>query len=133
MSEHPNVDLLRRGFGAFAVGDLVTLDGIFADDATWHIDGRNRFSGDYEGKAAFTRFFLEYFGELTNETDTFGQEVHALFADDEHGVALTKLTVTRGDDRLESDNVMVFLFDDGLVTEVWLSAFDPYVEDEFWA
>ena len=129
MSEHPNVDLLRRGFAAFAAGDMATLDGMFADDAVWHVPGRNKFSGDYVGKAAI----FQYFGEFIQDMDSFEQEIHALFADDEHGVALVKATATRGDDRLEASNVLVFHAADGLVTEVWVSSSDPYAGDEFWA
>ena len=129
MSEHPNVDLLRRGFAAFAAGDLTTLEGMFADDAIWHVPGRHRFSGDYEGKAAI----FQYFGEFIQDMDSFTQDIHAMFADDEHGVVLVKATATRGDDRLEANNVLVFHADDGLVTEVWVASTDPYAGDEFWA
>ncbi len=129
MPEHPNVDLLRRGFAAFTAGDLTTLGDMFADDAIWHVPGRNRFSGDYEGKAAI----FQYFGEFIQDMDSFEQDLHALLADDEHGVALVKVTATRGDDRLEANNVLVFHIDDGLATEVWLASTDPYAADEFWA
>ena len=129
MPEHPNIDLLRRGFAAFAVGDMVTLDSMFAADAIWHVPGRNRFSGDYEGKAAI----FQYFGEFVQDMDSFDQDLHALMADDDHGVALVKATASRGDDRLEANNVLVFHIDNGLATEVWVTSDDPYAADEFWA
>ncbi len=129
MPEHPNVDLLRRGFAAFTAGDLTTLGDMFADDAIWHVAGRNRFSGDYEGKAAI----LQHFRELFQDTDSIVQDVHALLADDEHGVALQKVTATRGDDRLEANNVLVFHIENGLATEVWVASNSPYAADEFWA
>jgi len=129
MPEHPNVDLLRRGFVAFAAGDLATLEAMFTDDAIWHVSGRNRFSGDYEGKAAI----FQHFRELFQNTDSIVQDVHALLADDEHGVVLQNVTTTRGDDRLETNNVLVFHIDDGLATEVWVASSDPYAADEFWA
>ena len=128
MSEHPNVELLRRGFAAFAQGDMATLDGMFAEDATWHVSGRNRFSGDYEGKAAIFR----YFGEFTQAQDSFEQEIHALLADDEHGVALVKVHATRGDQTLDVDNVLVFHTVAGVVTETWVVSTDSYAGDEFW-
>ena len=65
--------------------------------------------------------------------DSFEQEVHAVLADDEHGVALVKATATRGDDRLDADNVLVFHIDNGLTTEVWIASTDQYAGDEFWA
>lgn len=129
MSEHPNVELLRRGFAAFAQGDMATLDGLFAEDAVWHLTGRNRFAGDYQGKPAI----FQYFGEFIQAQDTFEQDIHALFADDDHGVALVKARATRGDKRLEADNVLVFHIADGRVTETWVLSTDPYLADEFWA
>ena len=129
MSEHPNVVLLRRGFAAFATGDLTTLEDMFADDAIWHVPGRHRFSGDYEGKAAIFEYFREFFQDM----DSIVQDVHALLADGEHGVALQMVTATRGDDRLEVNNVLVFHIENGLATEVWVASNDPYAADEFWA
>jgi hypothetical protein len=32
MTEHPNVERLRRGYAAYATGDLATLRGLLADD-----------------------------------------------------------------------------------------------------
>ncbi len=129
MPEHPNIELLRGGFAAFAAGDMATLDRMFADDATWHVPGSNRFSGDYEGKAAI----FQYFGEFIQDMDSFEQDIHALLADDEHGVALVNGTATRGDDRLEFNNVLVFHIHGGLVTEAWLASGDQAAADEFWA
>jgi predicted SnoaL-like aldol condensation-catalyzing enzyme len=94
----------------------------------WHVSGQNRFSGDYEGKAAI----FQYFGEFIQAQDSFEQDIHALFADDEHGVALVKVTATRGDERLEANNVLVFHAADGLVTETWVVSTNPYAGDEFW-
>ncbi|OFW63996.1 MAG: hypothetical protein A2135_00200 [Actinobacteria bacterium RBG_16_67_15] len=129
MTEHPNVALLRSGFAAFAQGDMAALGELFADDAVWHVTGRNSFAGDYEGKAAI----FQYFGEFVQAQNTFEQDIHALFADDEHGVALVNSRATRGDKRLEGHNVLVFHLAGGKVTETWVVSTDPYAGDEFWA
>ena len=34
MADHPNVERLRRGYEAYAKGDLATLRGMFADTIT---------------------------------------------------------------------------------------------------
>lgn len=47
---HPNEELVREGFAAFARGDMEALDRFFTDDATWHAWGDNPLSGDFEGK-----------------------------------------------------------------------------------
>ena len=39
MTEHPNVELTRRGYDAFAKGDLAALSELLADDVTWHVRG----------------------------------------------------------------------------------------------
>ena len=39
MTEHPNVELARRGYEAFAKGDLATLTELLADDVVWHVQG----------------------------------------------------------------------------------------------
>ena len=46
---HPNEDLLRREYDAFAREDVASLDEIFADDIVYHVSGHNPFSGDYRG------------------------------------------------------------------------------------
>lgn len=51
MSEHSNVDLLRRGYDAFGKGDMDTLRDLLAENIVWHVPGSNILSGDYEGRA----------------------------------------------------------------------------------
>jgi ketosteroid isomerase-like protein len=47
---HPNEELVRRGYQAFATGDVATLNELFADDIVWHAPGRNQLAGTYRGK-----------------------------------------------------------------------------------
>ena len=126
---HINVNVLEEGFAAFAAGDMATLGSLFTDDVSWHTGGRGRFSGDYEGK---DRVFA-YFGEFVSDMDSFSQELHSVLADDDHGVAQVVGTATRGDDRLDFKNVLVFHFDNNRVSECWVVPLDPYAADEFWA
>ena len=106
---HPNADLVRKGFEAFAEGDMATLDQIIADDAKWHAVGRTPLSGDFEGKEAI----FGSFARVVQETDSIQQDIHAILADDEHAVALVNA--------------------DGKATEVWVTQQDPYAADAFWA
>jgi ketosteroid isomerase-like protein len=46
---HPNEDLLRREYDAFAREDLTSLDEIFADGIVYHVPGHNPLSGDFHG------------------------------------------------------------------------------------
>jgi len=128
---HPNEDLVRRGYAAFASGDMATLDALFADDIVWHVGGRGALSGDYAGKAAV----LGYFGQLGQETGgTFRIEIHDVLANDEHAVALTTASAERqGKSLPESPGVQVFHVRDGRVTESWFHSGDQYASDEFFS
>jgi ketosteroid isomerase-like protein len=126
---HPNADLVRNGFEAFATGDMAVLDQLIADDATWHTPGRNPLAGDFKGKE-------EIFGSwarLRQETDSFAQDIHAILADDDHVVALVNATASRGGKTVEWQQVLVFHVVDGKATEVWGASSDPYAFDEMWA
>jgi uncharacterized protein len=128
MAEHPNAALVRRGFEAFATGDMATLNELLADDAVWHASGRNPLSGDFRGKEAI----FGSFAKLRQETDSFQQEIHAIFGDDEHAVALANATITRAGKTMTAQQVLVFHVSGGKATEVWLTPVDQYGVDEFW-
>src|SRR5258708_2364438 len=51
MTEHPNVELTRRGYAAFAAGDLATMTELIADDVTWHVTGAGPRTGTGAGAA----------------------------------------------------------------------------------
>jgi ketosteroid isomerase-like protein len=75
----------RDGFAAFAKGDFAVLTDLFAEDLLWHDSGRNQLSGDYRGRDAV----FGLFGKLMEVTEgSLRIGLHALFADDERGVAL---------------------------------------------
>ena len=57
MADHPNLELLRRGYAAYGSGDMDTINELFADDVVWHVAGRNPLSGDYNGKEQVFGFF----------------------------------------------------------------------------
>ena len=79
MADHPNVDLLRKGYDAFAKGDMETLRGLFAEGIVWHSPGNNILSGVYEGRDAVFGFF----GKLMEETGgNLRQEIHDVLAND---------------------------------------------------
>jgi hypothetical protein len=125
---HPNAQAVLGGFKAFAEGDMVAMKELFADDAVWHVGGRNDWTGDYQGVDAILRFF----GEISAEA-TFDQDLHAVLADDEHVVVLVNNTATRGDKTLDGQTVFIFHVSNGKSSEVWSAALDPYAADEFWA
>jgi uncharacterized protein len=125
---HPNEDLLRRGYDAFAEGDMETLNEVFADDVAWRSAGDNPLAGDYHGKQEV----FGLFARLNELADSFEQELHDVLANDEHGVALVKVRASRGDRTMEQNVVHVFHLADGKVKEFWLHNFDQATVDAFW-
>jgi uncharacterized protein len=126
---HPNADLVRKGFEAFAAGDMATLDAIMADDASWHASGAGVLSGDFVGKQAiFGNFAL-----IPQETDSFSQEIHAILADDEHAVALVNATATRRGKTASFAQVFVFHVEGGKAKEVWVTPVDSAASEAFWS
>lgn len=124
---HPNAQAVMKGFQAFAEGDMATMKELFAEDAVWHTAGRNKFSGDRAGIDSI----LQLFADVTADA-TIDNQPHAVLADDEHVVVLVNSNLSRGDNAIAVNNVFVFHVTDGIVSEVWGSAYDQYAADAFW-
>jgi ketosteroid isomerase-like protein len=127
MEEHPNVALMRKGYAAFGSGDMATLGELLASDVVWHEPGNSPLSGDYAGQEATFGLFGKLFelsaGDLT-------QELHAVLADDEHGVALLKQHIGRPDGRsYDGSAVHVFHLKGGKVVEFWGYSTDQAAAD----
>ena len=129
MSDQPNVDLVNAWFTALGRGDTGAAANLMSDDAAWHVSGRGRFAGDYEGREAV----VDYLDQFAASIDSISDDLHAVLADDEHAVALNNSTVTRGDKTLNQSNIFVFHIVGGRITEVWLSFRYPYENDEFFS
>ena len=126
---HPNEALVRRGYEAFATGDMATLNELFADDIVWHVPGRSQLAGDFRGKEEVFGNFQKV-AELTG--GTFKLDIHAVLADDEHAVVLARAMGEREGKTLNDNSVQVFHIKDGKVTEQWLHPGDTYASDDFW-
>jgi len=46
---HPNEELVRRGYDAFASGDMDTRRELFDPQIVWHFAGRSPLAGDHRG------------------------------------------------------------------------------------
>jgi uncharacterized protein len=127
---HPNEDLVRRGFAAFGTGDIATLRELFADDIVWHVGGRSPITGDYKGKAEVLGFFAQL---AERAGGTFRTDLHDVLANDEHVVALVKVTAEREGKTLKDNGAQVFHVHGGKVSETWFHPGDQYASDEFWS
>ena len=123
--------LVRKGFEAFAKGDLAALQELLSPDIVWHSSGRSQISGDYKGGNDVFAFF----GRILEETQgSFSQEVHAVTEGDDHVVGITRAQASRNGKTLDSNQVLIFHFDQSdKVTEVWVTPWDQHAVDEFWA
>ena len=127
---HPNEDILRRGYEAFAKADMPAVQGFFADDIVWHVGGRSPLAGDYRGPDEVLRFLGQTM-EMTG--GSFSLEIHDLLANEEHGIALVVARGQRNGRTLEDRAVHVLHLQGGKVTEFWAHPGDQYAVDEFWS
>ena len=129
-TEHPNVELTRQGYDAFAKADLAALSELIADDVTWHAMGLGPLSGTYHGRDEV----LAFFGRLAEETaGTFRLEVHDVLANDAHTVVLCTMSASRGNKSIEIPVVNVTHVRDGKVTELWGATTDAQASIDFWS
>jgi uncharacterized protein len=61
---------------------------------------------------------------------SFRAELHAVFADDEHGVALVVVTASRAGRNVEVNEAHVFHLREGKVVEFWNASTNQYAYDE---
>ena len=129
MADHPNAELFQRGYTAFQQGDLDTLRSLFAPDITWHFPGHNHLSGAHRGVDAV----LQFFGQQMQETDgTLRVEVHDILANDQHAVALAKVSAQRGGKSISDNYTHVVHIANGKLTESWIFGENQDKIDEFW-
>ncbi len=127
MAEHPNITLWRKGQEAFARRDFGVVRDVFSEDVVYHSPGTHPFAGDHRGLDAVVQFLARMIAE-TNAQIT---EVHAVMADDDHVVALLRLTATRGDEQRSHDQANIYHIVDGKITEAWLLPADPFALNDF--
>ena len=127
---HPNEELVRRAFDAFASGDVEALGELMEPDSVWHAPGRNPLAGDHRGVEAILGYFARTM-ELTG--GTFRTELHDVVVNDEHAVSLFVARGQREGRTLDVRNVLVTHVRNGKLGETWLFPGDQYASDEFLA
>jgi hypothetical protein len=125
---HSNEDLLRRGYEAFAAGDIPTVLSMFADDIAWHVGGSNQTSGNYHGHQEVVGFFTRLM-DLSGRS--FCLDVHDILANDTHGTVLATAYAQRDEQELVAREVNIWHVADGKATEFWTFAEDQAAIDKF--
>lgn len=130
MSEHPNVEKVRRGLELFGAGDIAGMTDMLDDDIVWHHPGSSPLAGDHKGKEGVMGFFARIIQETGG---TFKNEVHDILGNDQHVVAMFHITADRNGKRLDQNVINVFHVNEGKLTERWLLAEDLNSFDDFWS
>ncbi|MEX0947174.1 MAG: nuclear transport factor 2 family protein, partial [Acidimicrobiia bacterium] len=130
MGEKENCDLVERGFEAFNSGDMATLSGLIAEDASQHIPGKSQFAGDYKGRDAM----LELYGKLAEATNgTFRAALQKTEADGADTVIATYLGQGQREGKnLNTTNRLEFTIADGRYTKLVDNPDDLAGWDDFW-
>ena len=125
-----NAELLRRGYEAFAKGDIPAVLAIFDEDITWHVPGRSPLSGDYRGHDEVVGFFATAM-ELSG--GTLRVQLDEIIGDGDKVVALTTVTAERNGRSWSSPEVHVWRMPDGRAVEFREFQGDQQAEDDFWS
>jgi uncharacterized protein len=115
--EHPNVKTVKEGFDAFERGDMSWIDQHMADDVIWHVGGKSKMAGAYEGKEAV----LTMWGQLAQLfAGAPAVETHEMLGNDDHVIVIGRATANDPDGGTVSWlYANVFHVADGKVKEVW--------------
>jgi ketosteroid isomerase-like protein len=129
ITEHPHVQLMKKVYAAFSVGDVETAGTYWTPDAVHHYPGRNPLSGEHKGLEASIAFANKIF-ELT-EGKLF-MEAWEIGASEGHAFALLNTRYERKGKVLEMPFINVARISDGKIAEFWTYPNDVHATDEFW-
>ena len=125
-----NADLIRRGYAAFARGDIAAVLAILAEDVLWHVPGRGPLARDYRGHGEVLGFFGRFM-ELCDQT--FRIQIDDVLANSERVVVLCTESAQRLGRSWSSPQVHVWTVKNGRATVFWQFQGDQQTEDEFWS
>ena len=108
MSTSQNVETAKKGYAAFAAGDLEPAMSDLDDNVEWVVLGNSTVSGTYRGKAEVTELFAKVAEQSFTTTPS------RFLADDDVVVVLTQVTAG-GESAPQAD---VLTFRDGKVVKV---------------
>ena len=107
MATSQNVETSKKGYAAFAAGDVETVLSDYDDNVEFVVPGNSTVSGTYRGKAEVT----ELFAKVAEQSFTITPS--RFLADDDVVVVLTQVTAG-GESAPQAD---VFTFRDGKIVK----------------
>ena len=121
MSASENVETAKKGYAAFAAGDLETTMGLMDDSVEWVIPGNSTLGGTYRGKAEL----MGMFAKLAEKS--FTTTPSRFLADGDVVVVLTQVTAA-GESAPQAD---VMTIRDGKVVKAQ-SLGDTAMQERIW-
>jgi uncharacterized protein len=119
--EEQNIDVIKKGYAAFAAGDIETVMSLIDDNIAWVHPGESAISGTYRGKGELAQYFARLAGQSATATPRrFRADGHVV-------VALTD--VTFGDER--GQDADVFTLRDGKAVRAYVRAVSALMEGVF--
>ena len=129
-TESTNVELVKRGFAAFAAADMATLADIFDPNVRWNSPRTGILEGNYAGWHAVSGFFAQ----LAAETDgTFTSRPLTFAASGDEVFVNASAAGKRKGRSLEQDEVLIFTLKDGRAQKVRTFLGDHAAAERFWA
>ena len=125
-----NAEIVRTFQQALASNPAAAID-LLADDAVWHVPGKNLLSRDYRGKAEIAGFFARA-RELSN--GTVHTELIDILDGESHAIALVRVDAEREGRHLGGQfQAFTFRIANGKIAEFWFMVEDRYAVDAFWS
>ncbi len=122
--------VVRLLVDAFNRRDMESVLKLFDENVLLHCPGKNRVSGDYQGRSALLDFWRKQI-ELTG--GTFKGQVITVCQADEHLVLIAELSAQRNGKDYTWRRAIHYSLYQGRVTEGWLYENNQYSADEVFA
>jgi uncharacterized protein len=110
-----NAALVKRGYDAFASGDMTSLQELYHAEATFYTVPHQTGAGTHLGRDAIFAFFVTLF---TESKGTFRVKPTSIAAVDNRVFVLQDVSGERNGYSLQETSVMVFTIENGLVREM---------------
>lgn len=125
MTSHPNEAVLARFYEQFPGGDLAPL---ITEDAFALIGGSNALSGHHQGRRDTVASLAAY---RAAAPDGIELDIHDILANDDHGLAIVRVTARQGDAIYDEWETHVFELDNGAIAGIFVYWNDPTPADAF--
>ena len=126
---HPNEEVLRAAYAAFAQGDLNGYLQHCTDSITFRVPGKGKIAGTYKRSEFFSPWISDVM-EFTN--GSFRETVNGVVANYQRGVVLATHEFDRNGRTFKYDTAHIYRIKDGKLDSFEEYPADLYYFDEAW-